>query len=172
MAPFASSIWAKAEALRTLRDLPRPLEQRLKESISDDLKKATNFQRHYCSHAAERVAAALSRPVDLREQTWHDQGTFDPNRRLFVVEHKVTIASLRDLCRGAPDVANVLDILVDKFVVVWVLREEDDRLTRLGYRTKRPDPDAAYREAEIHLLDGSGPHICPAYCKSAEARMA
>ena len=35
--------------------------------------------------------------------------------------------------------------------VAWVLREEDRMLTRLGFRTARPDPRAAYRAAGISL---------------------
>jgi hypothetical protein len=35
--------------------------------------------------------------------------------------------------------------------VAWILKAEDRRLTSLGYRSERVDPDAAYREAGITL---------------------
>lgn len=150
MRPFATSIGAKADALGGSLPLSSQHQQRLRESISDDIKKATNFHRHRVSVAAHLEAS--SREIDLASKTWHDQPRFDPKRRLFVVEHKVTVGTLRDRCIGARDTSGILNVLVNDLVVVWVLREVDDKLTRLGFRTHRPDPDRAYEAAGIKMV--------------------
>lgn len=55
-------------------------------------------------------------------------------------------------CYAASCTAEVLDVLKGKIVVAWILKEEDIRLNELGFRSKRPDPEGAYRAAGIKLL--------------------
>ncbi|HKY34444.1 MAG TPA: hypothetical protein VJN18_00780 [Polyangiaceae bacterium] len=151
MAPFATAIFAKAEALRTL-DLKAAHRSRLSESISDDIKKASNFHPHRMSKRARQKARGFAAPVDLTEMTWHQQESFDPGRELFIVEHRATVSSLKQRCLNAANVEGVLDILEEEIDVVWILREEDEELTRLKYRSKRPA--SAYEEAQIQIWDG------------------
>jgi len=151
MAPFATAIFAKAEALRTL-ELKSAHRSRLSESISDDIKKASNLHAHRMSKRAREKARALATPVDLAEMTWHQQKAFDPDRGLFIVEHRATVSSLRQRCLEAANVHGVLDVLEKDIDVVWILREEDEKLTELKYRSTRPA--SAYEEALIEIWDG------------------
>lgn len=146
--PFATAILAKATALRNLTLAPRH-RCRLLESISDDIKKASNFIPHKMSKRAREAAAVLTPPVDLREMTWHEQHRFDPGRARFIVEHQNTVSSLREQVLTATTVEAVLDVLERNLVVVWILREEDAELTRLKYRVKRPP--TAYLQAGIEV---------------------
>jgi hypothetical protein len=156
MKPFASAIFAKAQGLRALGNTITPRQvQRLKESISDDLKKATNFHPHQASVAA--ASEAKLRGVDLTEHTWHEQLSFDAKRATFIVEHKTPVSALREACLASPDEGAVLQVLVTQLHVVWLLRSEDDELTRRGFRHKRADPDEAYRLAGIQLLSAARP---------------
>jgi hypothetical protein len=148
MRPFATAIFAKVEALRTL-ELKPAHKSRLSESISDDIKKASNLHPHRMSVRAREKAQDLKPPVNLAEMTWHDQEKFDPGRELFIVEHRATVSSLKQRCLGAATVEGVLDVLEKEIDVVWILREEDDELTRLKYRSKRPA--SAYQEATIEI---------------------
>jgi hypothetical protein len=149
MEPFSISIFAKARALSSpeLKDSHR---SRLRESISDDIKKASNFHPHRMSKAAQAKALALN--VNLEEKTWHDQHSFDPGRQLFIVEHMVTVSELRERCLRVSDQDGVLAVLTNDLRIVWILREEDERLTALKYRSKRPA--TAYEEALIELWEG------------------
>lgn len=53
---------------------------------------------------------------------------------------------------SAGSIGEVVQVLADNLRLAWITKEEDARLTALGYRHKRPDPDAAYAEAGIVLL--------------------
>ena len=147
--PFASSIHAKASALRQL-ELATRERARVLESISDDIKKCTNFVRADVSERALDRARPLD--VDLRTATWHDQPRFDPGRRVFHLEHIVPVSTIRHACLEAPSDSAVLEILATSLRVAWILKEEDSVLTHLGYRSRRQDPEAAYREAKISLV--------------------
>jgi len=146
--PFARSIYAKASACRQL-DLRAEERARFLESISDDIKKCTNFVSVDVSQAAFDRAKSVG--IDLRTKTWHDQPGFDRGRLVFHLEHIVPVSAIRRACLDAPSDSAVFEILATKLRVVWILKEEDLVLTRLGYRTRRSDPDAAYRDAKICL---------------------
>lgn len=148
---FALSIHAKAKALNegNLTDFQK---SRLKESISDDIKKYTNFVPHRVSQAAQAIADTLHRPVNLSEMTWHDQTGFDQDRSLFIVEHKRPVNALRHECINAESCDAVEQILAERLVAAWITRAEDNKLTRLGYGINRPDPCYAYNQARIVLL--------------------
>lgn len=151
-ATFAAAIYAKAKLMRE-HGLDEVATARVRESISDDLKKLSNFVRPAVSVEAKAAADKLHvAPVNLFTKTWHDQPTFDKKRRLFHLEHVCPVSNLRDECckAGTPD--EVLGIITAKLRVAWILKEEDARLTRLGYRVTRPDPEAAYEAAKIKLL--------------------
>jgi hypothetical protein len=148
---FACSIFAMVEALRTL-DLTRPQQQRLLEAISDDIKKYTNFTAHRVSEAANAIAQSLEPPVDLQENTWHDQPRFDRGRQRFIVEQINPVSQLRKLCLLAKGIDEVARILTEELRVAWLTREEDLLLRKNGHRFKRPDPNAAYCKSGIRLL--------------------
>lgn len=145
---FAAAIMAKVSAARALKRTA-PHRQRLLESISDDIKKVSNFRPHEVSVAAHAEAEALG--IDLSHQTWHDQRRFDADREVFHVEHMVPVSVLRAACLAADDEGQVLDVLANRLRVVWILKSEDDELTRLGFRSRRPDADEAYRQAQIAI---------------------
>jgi hypothetical protein len=144
---FARSIFAKAELLRTT-ELAQRDRQRVLESISDDLKKFTDLIQAGVSDAA--LAQAERMGVDLRTVGWHDQPRFDPGRRVFVREHVVPVNHIRAACLEAESEEETARCL-EEAKVAWVLREEDRMLTRLGFRTVRPNPRAAYQAAGISL---------------------
>jgi hypothetical protein len=146
--PFARSISAKAKALKELT-LTSTQQARLLESISDDIKKCSNFVAPEVSKAALEKADSIG--IDLYCQNWHDQGRFDPGRVVFQWEHVVPVSAVREVCRKNPVEAAVTEAL-KRIRVAWILKSEDVKLTRLGYRSNRPDPDAAYIHAGIELV--------------------
>lgn len=147
--PFAISVFAKLSALRTL-ELSASERARLREAVADDLKKCTNFCVPRVSVRAHRRASRLR--IDLRGQGWHQQPRFDPGRRIFHWEHVHPVSALIAHCERQRTVRGVLRVLLTLPQVVWVLKEEDRRLTRLGYRSRRSDPAEAYERAGIVLL--------------------
>lgn len=46
------------------------------------------------------------------------------------------------------EVENVLS----RAKTIWILREEDQRLSSLGYKSNRPDPEKAYKDAGIVIV--------------------
>lgn len=145
---FAESIWAKARVAREV-GLEIRERRRLLESISEDIKKYTDLLPPQVSVAA--LSEAERRGVDLRQMAWHDQPRFDPGRQVFAWEHALPVGRIRDLCLLASSSSAIAEIL-ETARVAWILKEEDRRLTNLGYRAVRPDPEAAYREAGITLV--------------------
>ena len=122
--------------------------KRVREAVSGDIRKYADLIDHSASDAALALAATMG--VDLRSVGWHDQETFDSGRKLFALEHVVPVSQLRDACLDARSEAEVAESLV-RARVAWVCHEEDQALTDLGYRSDRPDPEAAYRAAGISL---------------------
>lgn len=145
--PFAGSILCKVIALNEL-NLTSPQRARIRESISDDIKKCTNFIKPEVSQGAFRKAKI--RHVDLYLKNWHDQPKFDARRELFHFEHIVPVSAIRELCENRKTKKAILEILKTRLRIAWILKREDQELTRLGYRSKRPD--SAYGEAGIKLL--------------------
>jgi len=146
---FAWAIYAKAGALKKL-DLTKTQRSRVLESISDDIKKCTNFTVPSVSRAALREATRLG--VNLRAKSWHDQPQFDRGRKKFHLEHLVPVSTIRAECLRTTSESKILNVLKRRLRVVWILKSEDAKLTQLGFRSRRNDPDDAYRVAKIKLV--------------------
>jgi hypothetical protein len=147
LSAFAQAIWAKAQAMRELGAVTLA-RRRLLESLSYDIRKYSDLVPPVVSLAAQAEAARLG--VDLRQMGWHDQHRFDPGRRIFHWEHVHTVSSISSLCLEASSATQIEEHL-EKVRVAWILKAEDLRLTALGFRSSRPDADAAYRAAGIVL---------------------
>jgi hypothetical protein len=146
---FASAIFAKASALAAL-SLTGHERARMRESIADDIRKACDLLASIeVSEAAHEESKRLG--VDLRGKGWHDQLSFDPDRRIFHFEHTRTVAAIREAACDQPTVEGIVEVLRRDLRLAWILKSEDRELTRLGYRSKRPDPEDAYRAAGIKL---------------------
>ncbi|MEU9379465.1 hypothetical protein AB0D38_00030 [Streptomyces sp. NPDC048279] len=151
---FVQGMLDKACAYREL-ELDAHQKARLKDSINVDVRKLGDMlipDARYprISVTAAEKAAAIG--ADLRQQTWHSQKrTFDPKRAVFHYEHMTPVAQTVSALIVADSAEKVLQI-VSGLRLAWITKEEDARLTALGYRHKRPDPDAAYAEAGITLL--------------------
>jgi hypothetical protein len=153
--PFARGFIAK----RPLADDPRlskTQKARVKESLSDDLKKLCDvliptLRVPEVSVAAQRRADELG--VDLCQQTWHGQKAFDPlGRGTFHLEHVVPIVALREAWMTATTVEEMISEIDHRLRVAWILKTEDVLLRRAGYQKNRPDPDAAYAQVGISLV--------------------
>jgi hypothetical protein len=142
MQPFAAAIEAKITFIKDFGPaLTDKQHRRLLESVSDDIRKATDLHPPRVSVAAKGEAAR--RQINLTEKGWHDQRAFDPGRQVFYLEHMNPVASLRDACM---DGQSPLDVLVRGTRVVWILRDESRRLA-----ARRASPDEAYRAAGIEI---------------------
>jgi hypothetical protein len=149
LTPFAKSIHIKVSALKEL-DFNLQQRARFLEAISDDIKKCTNFISPEVSRATFERARNLG--VELTNKFWHDQHKFDNGRKIFHFEHINPVVIIREACLGAPSASAILEVLLTRLRIAWILKEEDYRLTTLGYKSNRPDAEAAYREANIELL--------------------
>lgn len=59
---------------------------------------------------------------------------------------------MREAAVEAESVDEIVEIVRMRYRVAWILKEEDSELTRLGFKTIRPDPDRAYQQAGIILM--------------------
>jgi hypothetical protein len=151
---FARSIFAKATALKSL-DLTRNQSKRLRSSISAEIRACggllyPDIRAPEVSEAALREAQR--RRVNIWEKTWHSQSSFDAGRKVFHWEHVDPVSSIQEACEAAKSEEEVLGILNRRLRIAWILKEEDQELKQLGFRSKRPDPDAAYLAAKIVLV--------------------
>jgi hypothetical protein len=151
---FADSVVAK----RRLLDLALTPAQRsaVLASVSEDIRKLCDVGMPTLIvplvSAAARVRADTI-GVDLCRQSWHAQPRFDRGRSVFHAEHITPVRALREMCLSAPSAEALTRSLSQAIRIAWILKEEDRRLTELGYRATRPDPDAAYRDAGIELVE-------------------
>lgn len=72
---------------------------------------------------------------------------------MFHWEHVDPISCIRVACEGVGSEGAVLEILKARLRVAWILKREDQELTRLGFKRNRPDPEEAYRAAGIVLVE-------------------
>jgi len=86
-------------------------------------------------------------PLDLE---WENQPKYDPGRKSILMEHKNPVEEIWLKLLESPE--NTFDIIENHHILVWVTREEDKQLNKLGYRSKRPDSNKAYKEAGIEIF--------------------
>ena len=73
----------------------------VRESISDDIKKCSNFVPRSVSKGAQERAISLpgaGPEVDLAAQSWHEQHAIDPDREIFHFEHMTPVSAVREAC--------------------------------------------------------------------------
>lgn len=160
---FAQSIFAKREGLRD-PELSCEEQERRAESITGDLRRFGDLAILRVRRRAREVAITMG--IDLFKATWHDQREFDCGRAVFQLEHFAPVGKLKAACLAARPIEEVDRVLAEDVVVVWVLKEEDKKLTALGYKCNRNDPAEAYRRAGIEVVEspigsrfGSGGHV-------------
>ncbi|WP_129305283.1 hypothetical protein [Streptomyces sp. L2] len=152
--PFAQGLLDKARALAEL-DLNQHQRARLRESVSVDVRKLCDLlvpdaRLPEVSTAAAESAAGLG--VDLRRETWHSQPKFDPGRARFHYEHMNPVGEIVSRLGAVECAGDVVALISESLRLAWITKEEDRRLTALGFRQRRPDPAAAYARAGITLL--------------------
>jgi hypothetical protein len=145
---FAKSIFTKSIAINSLT-LDKRQRARIMESISDDIRKYTDLIKPMVSINAKKQANKIG--IILEENGWHDQKKFDLHRKYFQLDHVILVKDVRESCLKSKDEEEIKNILINKTKVAWILYEENKKLSELGYRSNRPDPAAAYKEAGIKL---------------------
>jgi hypothetical protein len=88
--------------------------------------------------------------ANLHTWRWRDQSRQDRGREVFHLEHKMPVALMRDHVLKARSVKEVAATLKSASIA-WILKRENSRLEELGFRSRRDDPDDAYRQADIKL---------------------
>jgi hypothetical protein len=162
---FARSIFAKACALRSL-ELTGNQRKRLRSSITAEIRTCGGLL--YPEVRAPEVSEAALQEAermgvkDICAKTWTTQPSFDAGRKVFHWEHADPIACIQEACEGAGSEEAVLEILKTRLRTAWILKREDRELTRLGFRSQRPDPEAAYGAAKIVLVRHQGAAAEPA----------
>jgi hypothetical protein len=121
------------------------------EAIDDIIRKYSDNMPHRVSKQADILARQNDPELDLHIKTYRDRNKVNRDRKLFN-EHMTPVSKIRKLCLEAPNAATRADILNTHLCVVWVTKEENQRLNNNGHRTHRPDPAAAYLQAGIELL--------------------
>lgn len=95
----------------------------------------------------------------LRQYCWSDQPSKmgDVGRKIFHWEHMLPVAEMkRQLIALNPPTTEAIHSILTQANVAWILKEEDQTLTRLNLAHRRPDgPLVAYEKANIKLLSFS-----------------
>lgn len=151
---FAQSIFAKAKALKALELTPNQ-RKRLRSSLTAEIRTCggllyPEILSPEVSEAALQEAERLG--VNIRAHTWHSQLFFDKGRKVFHWEHVDPIGCIQQACEAAGSEDAILEILKTRLRIAWILKQEDRELTKLGFRSKRPDPEVAYQAAKIVLV--------------------
>jgi hypothetical protein len=152
---FARSIFAKVGALKSL-DLTPNQHKRLQASIKEDVRACGGFlfpdvRAPEVSEAALREAKRR-KVENIHEKTWHSQSSFDAGRKTFHWEHVDPVSAIQEATEAAVSEKQVFEILNRRLRIAWILKKEDKKLKKLGFRSKRPDPEAAYLAAKIVLV--------------------
>ena len=93
-----------------------------------------------------------SKGADYSKLTWANHPKIDPGRKNIVREHMTTCYEIKNKINASLNIEEVTDILTNDLRIVWITKAEDAKLTELGYKSRRPDPVKAYKEAGIEIL--------------------
>jgi hypothetical protein len=149
MKPISKAIYCLVKAITDSNDSQQI--KALNNATTQLLQVAGNIHPSGVSIAAKKLAK-LKGINDLREFHWHEQNKFDKGRKLFHLEHYVTISCLRAECMAAKNEDEVLHIITKRIRLYWILKKEDKRLTKNGHRINRPNPKEAYKKANIKTI--------------------
>ena|GEM_PF-942559 len=109
----------------------------------------------YVSIAARDRAAALGLS-DLREYHWDEQPhrMKDHGREIFHWDHFVPVSQLQRQLeeQGALATQERTFGILRRARIAWILKAEDEDLTRRGFRSHRDNPYKAYDDVKISLL--------------------
>ena len=154
--PFAVAILPLAETLRGDSELSRYQRSRVRDAVVVLVRKACDVTipaARLPEVSAEAARLAAEKGIDLREQTWHSQPKFDPRRAVFHYEHMTPVTAIVEkVVAEAVTTDAVADVLERTLRLAWITKIEDQELSRLGFKSKRPDPAAAYAAAGIELV--------------------
>ena len=99
--------------------------------------------------------------LDIRKNDWYGGKVKTKNgetisiNRLYTMEHMQTAKQFEiDLVNAYKSGTLTIEFIIDRLKkqhLCWVTKAEDKKLTDLGYRSERPDPEKAYREAGITI---------------------
>jgi hypothetical protein len=133
---FARSIFPKANALSS-PELPPRQCRRLRRSISEDIRNCGGLMfpdviSPEVSKAAQQEAERIR--IDICTKNWHDQTAFDSGRKTFQWEHVNPGSSIQAMCEQAKSEEAIQEILKTRLRIAWILKREDQELTRLGFR--------------------------------------
>jgi hypothetical protein len=108
------------------------------------------------SEAAQNEANRLGLGP-LSEFKWEQQtkksGMNDKNRKVFHWEHYYPVEQIiKELCAFEKLKADDIFKVISKTKIVWILKEENKRLDKIA-KSIRPDPELAYKEAGIKIVD-------------------
>jgi hypothetical protein len=146
---FSRSIFEKVKLLKN-NQLDKKQEARIKEAISDDLRKFTDLLEPNISKKAFNESE--NNKIDLHKMGWHDQSKFDPGRSIFHYEHFMTVNDIRELCVHSDSAEEIDQKIKINARIIWILKSENDLLDQLGYKKHRDDPYKAYNEAGIEII--------------------
>ena len=154
--PFAEAIFALSRARSNdSLGLTGFQDARFREAIATLIRKACDVIYPAILVAEVSVAAnaaAEDLGVDLHRETWQSQKKFDPGYKVFHYEHMLPVGAIVAIAAKADSIDSVVKMLRAELRLAWITKEENKALNALGFTTKRPNPDEAYRAAGIELI--------------------
>lgn len=151
-APFATAIAALATAWdesahpfvrKAVREAIDQLIRKCHDAVMPGIRPAA------ASDAAKEVAAAWGK--DLGTLRWGQEPRVNGKKgdKLLFLEHVTPVSDIRRRCVAEPTSTAVLSILEAFLQAAWITPAENAELHRLGYKSERRHPRAAYEHAKI-----------------------
>jgi len=134
-----------------------PVIQAIKDSEGKDRQDFRNMGRLMFQIYTRR----LPRMVSVKAKEYNEQNRkFDlqklnykhPNKEELMLEHTTPLMFFIDYLTTLPT-EDIQEEVLNYSGCCWVLKEEDEQLTKLGFRSQRKDWRKAYEEAGIVLVD-------------------
>lgn len=92
---------------------------------------------------------------DIRNKDWTDQQSFDPGRKVFILEHVFTGDMFRCMIDELPETQrtpeSILDIVRNNYITAWILKTEDKKLGRSIRGKTLSDAKKYYLEKNIEI---------------------
>ncbi len=156
---LSESMSIKAKMINEKESFLMPKElAKIKKSMDSELRLYIDLLPLACSEAAlvlikekNICKKGSTNLINLFDENWDTQTQFDVGRKLFSYEHFWTISSLKGEILNSNH-KNEVNSILSKALVIWITTEENKQLDILRYKSRRPDPHKAYKDAGIKIV--------------------